>query len=95
MQALAKQFPQQMYFPFKLSSMHYGPEGQGRAIALKPLLKLPLMEEWSAALHDTTYPEQRWQNWHGRIHGLFNAGKKVSLNMHCRACLHKRVDDPS
>ena len=79
MQALAKQYPQQVYFPFQLSSQHYGPQGQGRAQQLQPLLRLPLMEEWGAALNDITYPEQRWQGWAARLTSLFAAGKKVRL----------------
>lgn len=77
MQALAQQYPQQMYFPFKLSKQHYGPEGQGRADRLQPLLSSPLMEEWGAALNDTTYPAQRWEGWVGKLSGLVAAGDKV------------------
>ena len=81
MQALAKQYPQQVYFPFQLSRQHYGPQGQGRAQQLQPLLRLPLMEEWGAALNDITYPEQRWQGWAARLTSLFAAGKKVRLTV--------------
>lgn len=77
MQALAKHYPQQMYFPFKLSRQHYGPEGQARADSLQPLLSSPLMEQWGAALNDTTYPAQRWEGWVGRLSGLVAAGDKV------------------
>ena len=79
MQALAQLYPQQMYFPFKLSKQHYGPEGQGRAERLQPLLSSPLMEEWGSALNDTTYPAQRWEGWVGRLSGLVAAGDKVRL----------------
>lgn len=81
LQALAKHYPQQIYFPFQLSSLHYGPEGQGRAQQLQPLLQNPLMKEWGAALNDITYPEQRWQGWSARLTSLFAAGKKVSLGL--------------
>ena len=77
MQALARHYPQQMYFPFKLSKQHYGPEGQARADSLQPLLSSPLMEQWGAALNDTTYPAQRWEGWVGRLSGLVAAGDKV------------------
>ena len=77
MQALAKQYPQQMHFPFNLSRQHYGPEGQARADSLQPLLNSPLMEQWGAALNDTTYPAQRWEGWVGRLSGLVAAGDKV------------------
>lgn len=76
-QALAEQFPQQLYFPFKLSKGHYGPDGQGKASSLQPLLNSPLMEEWGAALNDTTYPAQRWEGWVGRLSSLVAASNKV------------------
>ena len=78
-QALAKQFPQQLYFPFNLSKGHYGPDGQGRAGSLEPLLNIPLMEDWGAALNDTTYPAQRWEGWVGRLSSLVAAGDQVML----------------
>ena len=81
LQALAKQYPQQLYFPFKLSKQHYGSEGQGRAASLQPLLTSPLMEEWGAALNDITYPAQRWEGWVGRLSALIAAGDKVSLTL--------------
>lgn len=77
LQALAKHYPQQLYFPFKLSRGHYGPEGQGRAGSLEPLLNSPLMDEWGAALNDTTYPAQRWEGWVGRLSSMVAAGDKV------------------
>lgn len=86
MQALAKQYPQQMYFPFNLSRQHYGPEGQARADSLQPLLSSPLMEQWGAALNDTTYPAQRWEGWVGRLSGLVAAGDKV--------CSHFAMSQP-
>ncbi|KAL3131372.1 hypothetical protein ABBQ38_007687 [Trebouxia sp. C0009 RCD-2024] len=78
LQALAKQFPQQLYFPFKLSKGHYGPDGQGRAGSLEPLLNSPLMEDWGAALNDTTYPAQRWEGWVGRLSSLVAAGDQAA-----------------
>ncbi len=91
MQALAKQYPQQMYFPFNLSRQHYGPEGQARADSLQPLLSSPLMEQWGAALNDTTYPAQRWEGWVGRLSGLVAAGDKVhsqfAVSQSCPMCL--------
>ena len=86
LQALAKHYPQQLYFPFKLSRGHYGPEGQGRADSLEPLLNSPLMDEWGAALNDTTYPAQRWEGWVGRLSTMVAAGEKVRAMHACCAC---------
>lgn len=35
------------------------------------------MEEWGAALNETTYPAQRWEGWVGRLSSLVAAGHKV------------------
>jgi len=76
-QALAKQHPQRLYFPFSLSRQHWGATGQKRGAALEPLLRNPLMEAFAAALNDTTYPGQRMENWLGLLRPLVSADERV------------------
>ena len=76
-QALAKQHPQRLFFPFSLSRQHWGVAGQKRGAALEPLLRNPLMEAFAAALNDTTYPGQRMENWLGLLRPLVSANDRV------------------
>ena len=77
LQELAREHKQRLYFSFRLSRQHYGPEGAARAAELEPPMRSPLLEQWAAALNDMSYPAQRWQAWSGQLERLLHSNKKV------------------
>ena len=77
LQALAKQHPQRLYFPFTLSRQHWGATGEKRGAALEALLRNPLIEAFANALNDTTYPGQRMESWLGLLRPLVSANDRV------------------
>ena len=77
-QALAAAHKRRLHFPFRLSAAHYASaEGKARAAQLEPLLRSAVLERWARALHDLTYPAQRWQAWHAQLERLLEAGHKA------------------
>ena len=80
MQALAGVHRQRLHFPFLLSAAHCSsPEGRARVAALGPALACPILERWAAALHDLTYPPQRWQAWVAALDRLLSDGRQVCV----------------
>ena len=51
--------------------------GRERAARLDLLLQSLVMERWAAALHDMTYPLQRWGAWQAQLERLLHDGRKV------------------
>ena len=77
-QALASAHKQRLYFAFRLSRAHWASAGgRERAAQLDPLLQSPVMEAWARALHDMTYPLQRWSAWQAQLERLLHEGRKV------------------
>ena len=77
MQEVAKEFPQQLYFPFRLSQESYKGQGRGQAQQLEPLLQNPQLAAFAAALNDLTFPAQRWEAWRLKIHQLLESDNQV------------------
>lgn len=82
LQELAREHKQRLYFSFKLSRQHYGPEGTARAAELEPLMRSPVLDQWAAALNDMSYPAQRWQAWSGQLERLLHSNNKARFFCH-------------
>ena len=81
-QELAAAHKQRLFFAFRLSRDHCASAGgRERAAQLEPLLRFPVMEAWAAALHDMTYPLQRWTAWQAQLERLLHDGRKVPVTI--------------
>jgi hypothetical protein len=91
-QALAAAHKQRLHFAFRLSRQHYASaEGAARAAQLAPALRSPILERWARALHDMTFPAQRWQAWHAALERLLEAGNKAR-RAPCSISSHQRSE---
>ena len=77
LQVLARDYQQQLFFPFRLSSQHYSQRGTQLAASLAPLLHNEQLAEFMQAMNDVTYPSQRWEAWHAQLQQLVGKGRKV------------------
>ena len=81
---LARDFQQQLFFPFRLSSQHYSRQGMQLAASLAPLLHNEQLAAFMQAMNDVTYPSQRWEAWHAQLQQLVGKGRQVGRG--CTAC---------
>ena len=77
LQVLARDYQQQLFFPFRLSSQHYSQRGTQLAASLAPLLHNEQLAAFMQAMDNVTYPSQRWEAWHAQLQQLVGKGKEV------------------
>lgn len=64
---IAKEYPQAIYYPFKISAEGLSEQAQGEVKELNALLSNPLLDSFIDALSNLTHPEHRFKDWVDQI----------------------------
>jgi DNA-dependent protein kinase catalytic subunit len=60
---IAREYPQAVYYPFRISSEYLSPAAEEIIQPLKKLLHKPLLDSFVASLGKLTHPEHRFKDW--------------------------------
>lgn len=77
--AIAKSYPQAVYYQFKITYETLPAQAQGKAAKLAQILKLDLLEKFISALQKMTNPAHRMKDWQTALAALIKSPKRDSV----------------
>lgn len=79
LEKIGKDYPQALYYQFKISSESFSPQATKSTAKLKAYLKHDLLEKFTDSLYLMTHPEHRFKDWCDLIKADIDTMKKKDL----------------